>query len=115
MEQEQGPKIKTHDMYVKRWILPYHKDGSKKYELRLASAEYNIKAGERIKFLDGSGDFVIRKVISVVNHPNLENFLEEVDAEDVLPGMKDEDILEFWNNTFSPSQRKSGIVVFELE
>ena len=120
MKQELGPQAKTHELFVKREILPYIIDGTKKYEIRVLNLDHryenvrDIKVGDTIKFSDGAGETISKKVLAVTHHPNLENFLEEVDAEDVMPGMSDKDILERWGDMFGRKEKRFGVIVFTI-
>ncbi len=123
MNQETGPQLKTHELFVKQWILPHIESGAKKYEVRIDELDagkgrhliQGINVGDLIKFRDGSENTVTKEVAAITRHYSMEDFLEEVDESEVMPEMSHEEILEKWNEITGGREKNLGIVVFELK
>lgn len=125
MRQEAGPQPSSHELFVKKAVFEHLKSGEKKYEVRVKNLDVSnenypvlkIKTGDTIVFSDGAGNTVEKTVLRLSHHHSFEDFLEEVDPEDVMPDMTYDGILNAWKTEIDAENAEYlfGIVVFELQ
>lgn len=108
------PKKSTrHEMRVYADILPFLRNGSKKYELRVARESHKkIQVGDILDF----GQGVVKKVSKITRFDSPEAVLATILPEELLPGSTESDLLNLWKRKIDPTNDSArlGILAFEL-
>jgi ASC-1-like (ASCH) protein/GNAT superfamily N-acetyltransferase len=100
---------------VKQRFLKEIRDGTKTLEVRVGYE--NIKAiqrGERIRFISGSEEQIIR-IRDVRHYPDFDEMLSKEDASRIASGLSKDAVRSLLKEIYPENKEKLGVIVFDIQ
>jgi ASC-1-like (ASCH) protein len=109
---QEGGTMKSHTIFVKKFLLPHIENGKKDLEVRVKnSMTCIVEVGDTLFF----NRQVRMRVTAIREYRTFEEMSENESTERICPGVAKETLMTGLRSFYPPRAEAAGVIVFELK